>query len=130
MKYTEVYNLQKQAAAYTPDEWRKYVPAKDRELLNRAQLKLAGSLPGITPVLSTALSGIHGIVGGSIAAGLTPSWTREDLEEYINTQNLKNKNIFIPGYLQYKALKMNGFRRALVKRLLAAKAAAKNNSKQ
>jgi hypothetical protein len=125
IKYSQVQELRKQAAAYTKEDWEKYVPEDERKLYSAAEDKFVKSLPGIAGVLPFALGGGPvSMLGGMITGGFTPTWTRADLQEYVDDPKIKTKNILIPGYQQYKTVKLNGYRMALVKRLLAAKAEA------
>lgn len=113
-----VYNaLNKVAASYTPEQWRKYTTAKEREALARAEKKLSFA---IKPTLMSTLYGTPvSIPGGWLAAGLTPTYTIEDMLALANDKNFKNKS-YIPGYFAYKNMKILGYQQALSRRVAEA----------
>lgn len=113
-----VYNaLNKVAASYTPEQWRKYTTAEEREALARAEKKLPSA---IKPSLLSTLYGSPGSIPvGWLVAGLTPSYTTEDMLALANDKNFKNK-AYIPGYFAYKNMKMLGYQQALSRRVKEA----------
>ena len=79
-----------------------------RDLLYRADKKFGASL-GSPLSMATKIgliNGPAGMLGGWLAAALTPTWDKEDLEEYL--ENKDDKKNWDPLVLPYRNMKLIG----------------------
>ena len=103
--------LQSISSPDIPQEWKKYLTPRERQSFADAAQRLVevdNSNESTVGLLVGAVPHLVATPFSLLAAAVTPSYTTEDLEELGADRNFVHKSAWVPGYFNYKALKVRG----------------------
>lgn len=111
-------------AEYSQADWSKVDP-EERSLFHRAEQK---SVCGLSKDINSLLllNGPAGYLLGAAAAGVTPTWDKQDLSVYLKSGDGWKR--WMPGYVPYRQMKLLGVLSDLKAKARAIAAARKRNN--